>query len=234
MTAREVLAAMLRRWYIPILALACAALVTVVLIRDGGIYSTSPVVTFMRPTATSLSPENGTDDLSVITFAGSVVNAVHNGRPAEPYSMGEAPYYGAGVREGIRVDLADSGNQWVSTFSRSDVEIQIVGRSLDWVESKQDEMVELVLSFADAEQAGLMVPEEDRITATVAPLTTQIEYVSASPGGQMAAAGAMLSVALILGAWGSVVVDRLFSRRRVQPPTQPQVSSRRILEGTPS
>lgn len=234
MTVRDILTAMLRRWYIPIIALACAALVTVMLARDGGTYSTSPVVTFMRPTTTSLSPHNGTDDSSVVAFAGAVVNAIHNGRPPEPYSMGDAPFYGAGVREGIRVDLADAGNQWVSTFSRSDVEIQIVGRSLDWVESKQDEMVELVLSFADAEQAVLMIPEEDRITATVAPLTTQIDHVSPSAGAQMAAAAAMLAVALILGGWGSVAVDRLLSRRRIPLTTQPQVSSRRILEGTPS
>ena len=234
MTVREVLAAMLRRWYIPLGVLACTVLVTVMLARDGGGYSTTTVVTFMRPTTTSLSPDNGTDDDSVVAYAGAVVNAINNGRPPAPYSMSDAPYYGAGVREGIRVDLADTGNQWVSTFSRSDVEIQIVGRSLDRVQAQQAQMVDLVLSFADAEQAVLMLPESDRITASVAPLTTEIEHVSSSPGSQLAAAAAMLVVAVILGAWGSVTADRLLTRRRAAVTTQPLVSRRRILEGTPS
>lgn len=234
MTVREILAAMLRRWYITLGVLACAVLVTVMLARDGGGYSTTTVVTFMRPTTTSLSPDNGTDDDSVVAYAGAVVNAINNGRPPAPYSMSDAPYYGAGVREGIRVDLADTGNQWVSTFSRSDVEIQIVGRSLDQVQAQQDQMVDLVLSFADAEQAVLMIPEADRIAASVAPLTTEIEHVSSSAASQLAAAAAMLVVAVILGAWGSITVDRLLTRRRVGLTTQPLVSRRRILEGTPS
>lgn len=234
MTVREILVAMLRRWYIPLGALLCAALVTLILARDGGIYSTSTVVTFMRSSSTSLSPDNGTDDSSVVAYAGAVVNAINNGRPPAPYSMSDAPFYGAGVREGVRVDLADDGNQWVSTFSRSDVEIQIVGRSLDRVEAEQQQMIDLVLSFADAEQAALMVPVEDRITAVVAPLTTQIDYVHPSPNSQAVAAGAMLTVALIVGAWGSVAVDRLLSRRRVARDPHTPDSSRRILEGISS
>jgi hypothetical protein len=238
-TFRDILAAMARRWYVPVGVLACAALVTVLLARDGGIYSTNTVVTFMRSSSTSLSPDNGADDSSVVAYAGAVVNAINNGRPPSPYSMDDAPYYGAGVREGIRVDLADEGNQWVSTFSRSDVEIQIVGRSLEQVQSEQQRMTDLVLSFADAEQAMLLIPAEDRITAVVAPLTTQIEYVHPSTTSQLGAAGAMLAAALVVGAWGSVGLDRLLSRRpktSVLATPDPRTSdpSRRILEGTSS
>ncbi|MBX0299440.1 hypothetical protein K2F54_05560 [Cryobacterium sp. 1639] len=233
MTVPDILTAMVRRWYVPLGVFGCAALVTLLLLRDGGIYTTSPVVTFMRPTATSLSPHNGTDDSSVVAFAGAVVTAVNKGRAPAPYSMASAPYYGAGIREGIRVDLADAGNQWSSTFSRSDVEIRIVGRSLSWVEAKQDEMVDLVTGFAAAEQAVLEVPGESRITASVAPLTTQIEHIVPSRGNQLAAAAAMLAVALILSGWGSITVDRRLSRRGATT-AQTQAPSRRILEGTSS
>ncbi|MCU1447371.1 hypothetical protein [Cryobacterium sp.] len=222
MTVREILAAMLRRWYIPVGILACAALVTVMLARDGGVYTASTVVTLMRSSSTSLSPNNGADDSSVVAYAGAVVNAINNGRPPARYSMDDAPYYGAGVREGVRVDLADAGNQWVSAFSRSDVELQIVGRSLDGVRSQQDQLVDLVLSFADAEQAVLMIPEEDRITAVVAPLTTQIEYVHASRDSQFGAAGAMLAAALILGAWGSVAGPSALTPTGCHTPARPR------------
>jgi hypothetical protein len=229
---RDIVVAMLRRWYVPLGVLGCALLVTVALALDGGTYSTSTVVTFMRSSTTSLSPDNGTDDSSVVAYAGSIVNAVNNGRPPAPYSMDDAPYYGAGVREGVRVDLADEGNQWISAFSRSDVEIQVVGRSLAWVQSRQQQLLELVLSFADAEQAVLNIPAEDRITAKVAPLTTDIEYVHPSSDSSVAAAGAMLVVALIVGGWGALTVDRLLARRRSGIGHHTPPSSGHILEGT--
>ena len=234
MTFREILYAMLRRWYIPIVALACAALATAALASDGGTYSTKTVVTFVRPATTGLSPSNGNTDPSVIAFAGAVVQEINNGRPPARYSTSDAPYYGAGVREGVLVELANSGSQWVSTFSRSDVELRIVGRSAEWVQSQQQDLVERVLAIADTKQAVLAIPSEDRISAIVDPLTMRIEYVSPSRRGQAAAAAAMLTVALIVSAWGSVMLDRRLSRHRPAPRTRVKFSSGRILEGTPS
>ena len=234
MTAREVLSAMLRRWYIPIGLLVCAALVTGMLARDGGIYTTRTVVSFMRPATTSLSPANGTHDSSIIAFAGAVVQEANNGRPPTRYSRGDAPYYGAGVRQDALVALANSGNQWTALFSKSDIEIQIVGRSIGWVKKRQEELVERVSSISSARQAALMVSSDDRITATVVPLTMRIRYVSPSRSSQVAAGAAMLSVALILGAWGSVTVERLLARRRGAAGTQTRISPRRVLGGMPS
>jgi len=234
MTVREILSAMLRRWYIPIGLLACAALVTATLASEGGVYTANTVVSFMRPAETSLSPYNGAQDTSVIAFAGVVVQATNNGRTPLPYSMSDAPYYGAGVREGVLVNLANSGSQWASTFSKSDVEIQIVGRTFDWVKTRQTELVDRVLSVSNAEQAALEISSDDRITATVAPVTLQIDYVSPSRKSQLAAGAAMLAVALIVGAWGSITVDRLRLRPRIAAGGRAQVSSHRISKGNPS
>lgn len=224
MTFHEILSAMLRRWVIPLTLVACATLVTVVLARDGGVYTTTTVVSFMRPDTTSLSP-NGSNDLSVIAFAGAVVQAINNGRPPERYSTDEAPYYGAGVREGVLVELANSGNQWVSAFTRSDVEIRIVGRSFDWVEARRNELVDKVLSIAGSQQVPLATSPQDRITATVVPLTSQIEHITASRTSQLAAGAAMLAAAVTVGAWGSVTADRLLTKRRAAATTKsPRVS----------
>lgn len=204
---------MVRRWYIPLALLACAVLATMMLARDGGVYTTRTVVSFMRPATTSVSPDNGTNDSSVIAFAGAVVHAANDGRPPARYSMDEAPYYGAGVREGALVYLANSGNQWVSTFNKSDIEIQVVGRSFGWVESKQQELVATVLSIATAQQAAVTMSSSDRISATVVPLTTKIEHRTASRSGQLSAGAALLVGALIVGAWGSVTTDDFLKRR---------------------
>ncbi len=231
MTFRGILSAMLRRWYIPLALIACAAIVTVMLARDGGVYTTRTVVSFLRPDASSLSP-NGTNDASVIAFAGAVVQATNNGRPAARYSTDEAPYYGAGVREGALVELANSGNQWVSTFSKSDIQIDIVGRSAEWVESTQTELVDQILASAAAQQAALNTAAKNRITAAVVPLTTQIEHVTPSRRGQLAAGAAMLAVAGIVGAWGSVTVDRLQSKRRAAHSIRKSPVSDHAQEGT--
>jgi len=234
MTVRELLFAMLRRWYIPIGLLVCAALFTGFLARDGGIYTTRTVVSFLRPATSSLSPGNGINDSSVIAFAGAVVRETNNGRPPARYSTGEAPYYGAGVREGVLVELANEGSQWVSTFQQSDVEIKIVGRSFDWVKTRQEEVVDTVVGISNAQQAGLITASRDRITATVVPLTTRIDYVSPSRNSQVAAAAAMLAAALIVGAWGSIAFDRRVSRRRIATGAERHISPRHTLRGTPS
>lgn len=231
MTIRDIFSAMLRHWYIPLGLLACAALVTVMLVRDGGIYTTSTVVSLMRPDSTSLSPSNGTNDTSVIAFAGSVVLETNNGHPPAGYSMQDAPYYGAGIREGVLVELANSGNQWASTFDKAEVQIQIVGRTRDWVESRQKEAVGKVLRIVESRQSAVAVAPQNRIVASVVPLTAQIEYISASRSSQLAAGTAMLAVAIILGAWGSVIVDRLPSRRRSTANAKVPHSSDRTLEG---
>jgi hypothetical protein len=230
-TIRDIFSAMLRHWYIPLGLLACAALVTVMLVRDGGIYTTSTVVSLMRPDSTSLSPSNGTNDTSVIAFAGSVVLETNNGHPPAGYSMQDAPYYGAGIREGVLVELANSGNQWASTFDKAEVQIQIVGRTRDWVESRQKEAVGKVLRIVESRQSAVAVAPQNRIVASVVPLTAQIEYISASRSSQLAAGTAMLAVAIILGAWGSVIVDRLPSRRRSTANAKVPHSSDRTLEG---
>ncbi|MDJ0323744.1 hypothetical protein QMG61_08195 [Cryobacterium sp. PH31-AA6] len=232
MTFRDILLAMLRRWYIPLVLIACAALITVVLARDGGVYTTTTVVSFMRPATTSLSPTNGTTDVSVIAFAGAVVQETNNGRPPARYSTNEAPLHGAGVRQGVLVELANSGNQWVSTFNRSDIEIEIVGRSAEWVESTQAELVNRILGSAASQQAALKTAAKDRITAAVVPLTMQIEHVTSSRRGQLAAGAAMLAVAGIVGGWGSVTADRLLAKgRAAHSARQPRVPDH-AQEGT--
>jgi hypothetical protein len=213
-TVRQLMSILFRRWYIPLGLLACAALVTVMLARDGGIYTTRTVISFMLPASTSLSPTNGTNDSSIIAFAASVVQETNNGRPPAGYSMEDAPYYGAGIREGELVKLIDSGNQWAPMVNKAEIEIQIVGRTFDSVESRQGELVSKIVQAAEFQQAAIAVLPENRITASVVPLTTDIDYISASRSSQLAAGGALFAVAIIIGAWGSVTIDRLLVRRR--------------------
>jgi hypothetical protein len=233
-TIRQFLSVLFRRWYIVLGLLACAALVTVMLARDGGIYTTRAVVSFMRPTGTSLSPTNGTNDPSIIAFAAVVAQETNNGQAPAGYSMQDAPYYGAGIRQGAVVEVSNSGNQWASNVNKAEIEIQVVGRTSDWVKSKQQELVRQVLDNTQSRQAALGVPPQKRIVAAVVPLTTEIELVSASVTSQVAAAAAMLLAAIILGAWGAITVDRWLLRRRSASGSKVSAPADITMEGSTS
>ncbi|TQL40459.1 hypothetical protein FB562_2668 [Homoserinimonas aerilata] len=213
MTIRHIVTAMLRRWYAPLALLLCAVLATALMLHDGGTYSTRTVISFMRPSTTTLSPSNGTNDSNIIAFAAAVTAQVNNGRAAARYSMDDAPFYGAGIREGVLVDLADSGNQWAATIDKAEIEVQVVGRTLDWVESRQQQLIDKIVSTAESQQAQLSVTDDGRITASVVPLTTQIEHVTPSRSALVTAFAAMLAVALLIGAWASVGIDRMLTAR---------------------
>lgn len=232
MTISQVVNAMRRRWYIPLAILACVTLVTVLLARDGGTYTSRTVISFLRPSGTSLAPDNGANDASIIAYAAAVVLETNNGRLSQGYSMADAPYYGAGIREGTLVELTNSGNQWVSNVSKAEVEIDIAGRSYEWVQSRQKDLVDKVLSVAESMQAA--VPAESRISASVVPLTTQIDYISASRRTQFTAGAALLAVAVITAAWGSVAADRALSKRRSDASRRGQALSGRVAEGAKS
>ncbi|MET0933492.1 MAG: hypothetical protein ABWX56_07250 [Mycetocola sp.] len=214
MTIRHIVSAMIRRWYVPLAILACVALATVLMMRDGGIYTTRTVITFLRSTGTSLSPDNGADDASIIAFAAAVVLETNNGEPPEGYSLADAPFYGAGIREGTHVSLTNSGNQWHSSVSKAEIEIDIAGRTFDWVKSQQADLVERILSTSDSLQHIVSVSPADRISASIVPLTTQIDYITPSRRTQLTAVAAMLAAAVLTAAWASVTVDRVLSTRR--------------------
>jgi hypothetical protein len=231
MTLRQISTALLRRWYIPLGIFACVALAAVMMARDGGIYTTKTVVALLRPTGTSLSADNGANYESIIAFASVVVSETNNSRSPERYSMEDAPFYGAGVREGTRIDLARSGNQWVTSVSKAEIEIEIVGRSFEQVESQQKESVEKILSAAESLQVGAGVPPDNRISASVVPLTTQIQFVSPSRRTQFTAFGALFGVAVITSAWGAGVIDGALSKRRMRSRLSGDAPSRRLHEG---
>lgn len=234
MSIREIVSAILRRWYVLLAALACAGLLLIMLVQDGGIYSTRTVISFTLPATTVLSPENGTTNASVIAFAAAVVQEANRGRPPARYSMDDAPYYGAGIREGAVVALANEGNQWASNSNKAEVQIQIVGRTQNWVEVRQERLINEVLHIAESRQADLSIPPTSRIQASVVPLTTGIEYVSASRRGQVVAGAALFCAAFIVGAWGSVTLDRLLTRRRAGASTTEPSTFDRQLEGATS
>lgn len=218
MTLRDLLQLMRRRWYVFAASMLVMGLLAAHFAQDGGTFSTRTVVSFTLPAANVLTPEGGSDNESVIAFASAVATQVNQGRPAPRYSHNDAPFYGAGVREGVLVGLRDEGNQWLSSSGSAVIEVQIVGRTYDWVEDRQAQVLGEIEGVAAAEQnAG--IPADQHIRVHVEPLTRRIEHITASRTAQLAAGAAMLGASLLVGGGSAAQIDRM-SARRSRPSTR--------------
>jgi hypothetical protein len=202
-----------RRWYALLAVLAVGVLLVAFFARDGGGYTTKTVVTFLLPSATTLSPRNGSSDTSVITFARAVAAEVNNGSAATEYSSDDSPYYGAGIRQGVLLDVPNDGNQWYASYTRAEIDVQIVGRTREWVQQRQTAAVDDILASAQRLQVALGAEPGAYISVAVSPLTLAITRVSPTRTDQAEAIAAMLLAVVIVSAWSSVALDRRLRRR---------------------
>ena len=209
-----VLSAMRRRWYVVVVAFLIAGFAWVGFYRDGGVYTTKTIVAFLVPTTTTLSPDNGSNDDSVIAFARSVAAQVNVGLDPVSYSVDDVPYYGAGLRQAVLVDVPNAGNQWYSSFNRAEIDIQIVGRTQEWVKQQQTLFVSKVRDVSQAQQSGLVSDRKLDITTSVVPITQDIAFVGPTRTAQIMALTALSFAALLVGGWGAVTLDRRISPTR--------------------
>lgn len=221
MTFRSVVFTALRRWYVLLVSLLAVVGYTSILMQDSGLYSTRTVVYFayIQPNMVSIGPYNGTENEGLIAFAGAVASEINNGRPVSRYAWDDAPLYGAGMRQGVLVGLADTGGQWMTSYNRAEIEIQIVGQSHDWVEETQSSLLSKVFEQAQALQGTNYDDPRRRVTAEVSPLSSTIEHITVSSLEKIAAIAASGTAAIILGVWGALLMDRVAAartQRRVQ------------------
>lgn len=216
MTVRDLLNSIGRRWYALALILVAAVFLAVFLYRDGGSFTTNTTVTFQLQGRSALQPDSGATDASVVAFAGTVATEINLGKPVVAYSSAEAPYYGAGVREGVIVSLHNVGNQWTASHPTATIDVQIVGRTSQWVLSRQQRVLNDVLAITAAQQNAAQAQHADRIEAVVDPLSVQIREIRPTRTAQALAFAAIAGAATLVGAWVCVLWDTGMVRRRAR------------------
>ena len=219
MTVRDLGSAMLRHWYVIVVALILSVVGGYLLQRGGGLYTTETVVSFLLPDKTSLSLNSGLDDASVIAFAGAVAREVNDGRAPVSFSTDAAPLYGAGLREGMVVSLPNSGNQWSTSYLRAELVLRIVGPSEQWVSQQQRDLLAKVVEVSDAQQSSVTF-QDSRIKVASVPLTKQIFHVLPSRTAVISAYVALMVVALMVGGWVAVALERVSRTRKKGPSEQ--------------
>jgi hypothetical protein len=205
---QSVLMTMLRRWYVVVVAMLCAGCLGIYWMKDAGCYSTATTVSFTLPKRPALLPESGRNDENVIAFAGAVAMEINHGRKPASYASNDAPLYGVGVRQGVLVAMPNLGGQWSAMYSRADIEVQIVGRSREWVETTQQEIIKKVFEVSKNRQSSAYTSPQSYITANIIPLTTGVQHVSVGRAAQMLAFAALFFAALLVGGTAAVILDR--------------------------
>ena len=214
MTVRDLVDALMRRWYVVAVTLLIAVVGNYFLQRGQGVYTTETVVSFLLPNQKALSPNNGLKDANLIAFAGLVARKVNNGQTPAIYSVYDAPLYGAGVRQGVALSIPNSGNQFATSYQRAEVVLQIVGPSERWVALVQSELLSQVVQITNAQQASV-ASETARIHASPESSTKKISRVAPSRTLAVSASIALLIAALLVGGWVAVIVDRTIRRWKI-------------------
>ncbi|MFD1719771.1 hypothetical protein [Georgenia deserti] len=215
---RRTLTALARRWYVTLLVLAVAAVGTYELNSRSGVYSTRTTVAFTYSYDTLLTPNNSSKLDDVIAFAGAVAADVVPERPPVRYSQSDAPYYGAGLRQGVLVGLLDHGSQWGPSYGTAVIMIQIVGPTQDWVAQRQEAALARIEDSTDERNAA--GADERRIVARIDPLSTRIEHIVPSRFTQVAALGAIAAAASLVAGWAATSLDRRSKRSLSSAPAQ--------------
>jgi hypothetical protein len=217
----------LRRWYVVVLALAAGILLLLRLDASDHVYTTTTAVTFVLPPKSILQPYSGANNKNVIAFATSVAQEVNDGKEPAEYAHGDAPLYGAGIRQATLVGVPDNGGQWAHNYSTAEIDVEVVGPTRDWVSQSQAALVAKVLQVVQIDQDELGVPSDRRISATVVPATREITRIAAARSHKIAATGAILAAALLVGGWCAVAVDGIRLTRAAQ--RRPSIRPSRLI-----
>lgn len=218
MTVRELLGVMLRRWYVVVAVFLGVGLFAASSISAGGVYATRTVIAFVAPgDYTGPFDTDGSTQKGAIAFAASVARVINDGEEPPRYATTEAPYYGAGIREGVLVSLPSTGGQWSVSYPRAAIELQIVGPTPAWVETRQRALLDRVAELTRSQQEAMRIAPRARFQTTVEPVTTEIYHVGSGRLTTIAALAALGTVALLVGGWCAVAVDDLLPARRRAP-----------------
>jgi hypothetical protein len=235
MTLREVLGVLGRRWYVLLAAVLVAVGAFFAWHRAGGVWVATPVVTFLSPGSHILMPENGLKDQNIISFASTVAQEINNGHDPESFAADDAPLYGAGLRQGVRVSVPNVGGQWSTSYSDAEIIMQIVSTDKAWVEATQSRLLANVDLIAAAAQRENGIGADEQIVTNVMPLSTQVSRVTSGRSTTVEALAALLFAAFLAGGWASVAVDRALARpRRPRAARRESPVAPRLQNGAPA
>lgn len=206
MTARDVIAAMLRLWYVVGLGVVLTVAALYVTARQPPVYWTQFNVVLLGPP--------GTEDTSVLDdpiyglepLTGVLATKMNEGRPPHPTGDVDATMVGQGRVVGVEVRVPNLGTQWRTIYSANYLDVQVAGPTPDAVSTAATGATEELASMLEIEQENLGIPPELRAQAVPSSAEPVIYPVAGSRSRAAAAtalSGAAITLAIVhwLEAW---------------------------------
>lgn len=197
MSIWDVLQALVRRWYIVLLALAVALGASYAVKQRPGVYWSRAEVTFLAPSSTA-NPNALTTTSSDLVAAASIVAKHINGNLAwNKLSDPAATILGEGVYDGWAVRVPDYGGQWSRYYARQVLDVQVSGPSETVVRQRQTVLLARIVTELSDMQQGVALG--DRITTTVVPDPPNVYYFAGSRTRSVAMIWVLAAAAAIAG-----------------------------------
>ncbi len=207
----DLVVALVRRWYVVLLALVVGLSASYLAVNARGVYWSRAEVTFLAPTSAINPNALRTISSDLIITAGVVAKRVNGNITWNKMADPAATIVGQGVLDGSSVHLPDYGGQWSRVFSRQVLDVQVSGPTEAVVRTRQNEL----LARIDEELAALQqgVRSSDLITTEVVPSSPSVYYFHGSKIRSLA------MIWVLCGAGTLAVVTLLEERTRRREPS---------------
>jgi hypothetical protein len=165
-TARDLLAAALRRWYVVVLGAALTVGAFAVVQRQAPVFFTQYNIVLVGPSGTEEDnnvlehPRYGLQPL-----VGVISTDLNEGHPPLLTGDVDATMVGMGERAGVQVRVPNLGTQWRPLFSANYLDVQVAARTPDDVEALAAQTSARVADLLEQRQDELGVPGNLRARA---------------------------------------------------------------------
>lgn len=214
MTMRELFSLILRRWYVYVVALLVVGVAIFSLNSSPRIYSATAELEFHAPGKRPPSLEEEDLENTLIDFTGAVVRKYDADFPNSSLSSPNATLFGNGIREGVAVEVAATGNQWVISFVRPVAVIQVAStKSADVLPT-----IERVAAELDATARSLQgeagADERYYMTSAIDLDLVTVYSFGQTRTGRYLGTGTLIGVALLLATLAARGIERYLLLRR--------------------
>ncbi len=215
MTTRQVLEALVRRWYLVVVVALLSGSVGWKVAQAPPVYQTEADVYFLAPPSKDRE-RLGLASASTIAVAGLVEREIA-GRDAAEVVSPDVTLVDEGIDDGSAVVLPNSGGQWSYSFSRPVLTVSATAASPEVAAARRERLA------AEVRRTLQRLQTDDDVPAAVRIRTRQVpdEPTVSVRQGQPTRAGALAALIGGLGGLGSVV---LWDRRTRRP--SPRVANR--------
>ena len=170
MTPAQLSAVLRRRWYVIFAGLCCTGLAFWGLSQSAAVYAAQSDLVFLEPGLPGESRTlTGTGPQTLIDFTAIVERKVLAGAHTAKLASPTASLFGTGIREGTSIGMLDTGGQWLSSFSRPVLSVQVAAASPEKVSAEMDRVLAEVRAVSDALQSDAGAGPETWISVERAP-----------------------------------------------------------------